>query len=391
MKNLFIIIFLSSLVFGCKRRTDPIGPEYIVAQPDFRLLGDGQFTSSAIGKKLDLTKVKGTFYAQFSQNVSWIVTLNGLTSGSYKTFSGVNDKIDATTFQWNGGHEGIYFFRKAEKVVATLSILGLDTRYTDTITLTQERNYAVKGKVSIVFNFEQSNLAYQFYDGPTTYELTYKSTFPFKGDSLSDMMKLTNNKKDIYIRNIDGDTIKEERSVEGTFVYRFAGKDGTYLGTTETDYFVGGGGAPLVPATLALDPDPKNVYFNIFIYGTGDQNSSLVVNFGEDDGILNTTTGKVVYNNSSDAEGRAKNYVLLEDEYTWQTKVDWKGWRMVSVNYSQLSLSADGSKALRGNKILEPNRIAKIGLVLIAGLNTKASVVFDYAVFTMGVPFNPND
>lgn len=390
MKNLIIIFTIALAIASCKRPTQPIGPEYFSASSDFHLVGDGTFKSTATTKALDLTKVKGGFSAEFSEKVSWTVTLTGLTSGAVKTFTGVSDKIDPATIAWNGGHEGIYFFRRLEKVVASLTVLGLDASFKDTVTLTQERNYLVKGKVVPILNFESLNFQYNFFDGPTDYGRDYTTTYPVRNDSLSDMMKASNNAKSTFIKGLNGDTILGERTVEGRNSYYMAGTDGTYRGSTQSDYFLGGAGTALSPTTMALDKDPKNVYFNIFIFGTGDKNSKLGVNFDEDDGKVDAT-GKVVYDNVANQQGLAKNYVLDEDEYTCTFEVDWVGWRMVSINYSQLVLSGAGATALRGNKILEPHRVAKIGINLLSNYHTKASVMFDYAVFTVGAPFNPND
>ena len=89
---------------------------------------------------------------------------------------------------------------------------------------------------------------------------------------------------------------------------------------------------------------------------------------------------------------RADNYVPLEDEYEFGIQVDWVGWKLVSGKYSGFPLTTDGAKARNGNKKREPHHIGKIGVVLLATTTgQKACVNFDFATFTMGKPFNPQD
>jgi hypothetical protein len=196
------------------------------------------------------------------------------------------------------------------------------------------------------------------------------------------MESASNNRIETIIRDMYGDTIKSERkgSVEGNSFYRFAGQDGIYTGTGYSDYFIGGAG--FAKPYFGLDQDPANVFFNLYIYGTGDPNCKLVTNFNEDDNG----------NKIADTGNMSENYVLYEDEYAWEVPVNWKGWRLVSVKYSDLKLSADGMKAVRGNKKQEPHRIAKINFVLISmAKGGRTSVIFDFATFTMGKPFQPNE
>lgn len=379
--QLLAILFCIGVVTSCKRAKDPIGPEYKIPSANFKFLSDFTATIPAVNFSINETE---SFTAEFSEEVTWKITLKGLSSGASKTFNGFSMKLDATNNAWTGKHEGLYFFRSGEKVEATLSFLGSDIAQKDTIDIVWARIWDIPGKIATVVNFEKTaySFEYQFFDGPSQYFPTYKTTFANKSGVLSDMSVVTNNQIEGVLRGIDGDTIDGEimGSIEGDKLYRMAGQDGIYTGTGYSDYFIGGGG--LAKGPYGLDSVPSNVYFNIYVYGTGDLNSKLVVNFGEDDN-----------SNGTFAEGnQSENYAVKEDEFTTGIQVNWTGWKLVSVKYSDLTASADGIKAVNANHKLEPHKVKKVGFVLLSSTKgQKASVRFDFATFTMGKPFNPNE
>jgi len=391
----FCLVFIAS----CKRNNDPIGPAYKAASSDFKLLTALQATNPAVNFSIGETE---SFTAEFSQEVTWTLNLKGLRSGATKMFTGLSDKLDVSNNVWTGKHDGLYFFRSSEQVVATLTLLGSKLFFTDTINIVYSRSWDIPGEIVTAFTFEKLALSssgganskirsqggwstgYTFFDGPFTDYPTYKATFP----TGSDMITAKNNEIESILRDINGDTITTEiaGSVEGDRFYRMAGQDGIYTSTGYSDYFIGGCGLPsaAVGHLYDIDSNASNVYFNIYVYGTGDPNSKLVVNFDEDDNR----------NGVPDSGVPSDNYAVYEDEYAWAIQVDWVGWKLVSTKYSDLPLSADGVNARKkmGNGILQPQLISKIGLVLLSSAKGgKASVIFDFATFTMGKPFNPND
>jgi hypothetical protein len=384
--KLLILICIVALA-ACKRVNDPIGPEYKIPSSSFEILAPFAAINPSINFSLNEIE---NFTAAFSEKVTWKITLKGLSSGAVKVYNGFSKNLDATNTEWTGKHDGLHFFRTKEKVVASLTFLGSDLLYTDTIYIVYARNWDVPGQVITALTFEKGALSteYTFFDGPFTPFPTYKATFANKGGVNSDMLLNSNNEIEKVLRDIDGDTIAEEipGSIEGDKLYRMGGQDGIYTGSGYSDYFIGGAGLPSAPKghLYDLDSNANNVYFNIYVYGTGDPNSKLVINFDEDDNL----------NDTADAGGQVDNYVIFEDEYSWGIQVDWKGWKLVSTKYSDLQLSADGVKAKskHGNGIQEPHLISKIGFVLLStAKGGKASVRFDFATFTMGKPFNPNE
>lgn len=380
--KLIAILVCFAFIASCKRVNDPIGPEYKIPSSSFELLTDFAAINASVNFSIDETE---SFTATFSEEVTWNITIKGMSSGAVKSYDGFSKVLDASNNLWTGKHDGLYFFRSGEKAVATLTFLGSKLSFTDTIDIVYAKIWDIPGKVVTVVNFEKAAYSpdYQFYDGPADYFPTYKVTNPSKGGVLSDMSTANNNRIEGVLRDTDGDTITTEiaGSVEGNKLYRMAGQDGIYTGAGYSDYFIGGTGLAKGPYA-GVDSVSSNVYFNIYVYGLGDANTKFVMNFGEDDNK----------NGTFDEGNQTENYVAKEDEYTYGIPLSWTGWQLVSVKYSDLTLSAAGAVAVNGNKKLEPHKLKKMGFVLLSlAKGGKASVRFDFGTITMGKPFNPNE
>ncbi len=378
-KTLYLLFFLS-LLLSCERNTEAIGPEYKIPSADFKMLNAFSAAQNNIDFSISSEQI---FTASFSENVSWFVNLKGSKSGAKKSISGFSKELNMANCKWNGNHDDLYFFRSGETVVATLTFLGSTLSFTDTFNLVTARSWNIPGKIIPVLNFESgaSTFDYQFYDGPSDKYPTYKVTYSVKNGVQSDMFSGLNNSIQSVLKNVSGDTIQgfPRGSIEGEKLYRFAGKDGVYNGDGYSDYFIGGAGMGKV-GYYALSSDPDQVYFNIYVFGTGDPNSKLVINFNEDDDG----------NGNADAGNQSENYILYEDEYAYGIQVSWEGWKLISVKYDDLELSADGAKAKYGNKKKEPHKIAKMGFVLLSTKKgDQANVNFDFPVFTIAQIFNP--
>jgi hypothetical protein len=123
--------------------------------------------------------------------------------------------------------------------------------------------------------------------------------------------------------------------------------------------------------TLSTNPD--NVYFNCLIYGVPNTNESIVLfQFKEDengDGTINANT---------------------DDQYDLQVNVNWAGWKLVSVKYSDLPHLNNGQPATpNGNGQHNPDKIGKISMLHLANpANGFAHTKIDYIVFT-NTPLEP--
>jgi hypothetical protein len=157
---------------------------------------------------------------------------------------------------------------------------------------------------------------------------------------------------------------------EGESYYNMAG-------TVDWDWLIGlvnfkasAYGAPTFP----LSSNPNNVYFNVMIYGEpGLTNSLVLFQFEEDengDGAFTSTS---------------------EDMYSLQVTVDWVGWKMVSVKYSDIPCLVNGSPAApNGEGTHQSNKIRTINMLHLANPNSGfAKAKLDYMIFTENAPLNP--
>jgi len=88
-KHFYYVIPLLVFFSACqKEKKDLIGPEYKVAGAGFNLVSNFSLNLSNVNFA---TGGKQFFNAQFSERVTWTITLKGLTSQAVKTISGLSD------------------------------------------------------------------------------------------------------------------------------------------------------------------------------------------------------------------------------------------------------------------------------------------------------------
>lgn len=96
------------------------------------------------------------------------------------------------------------------------------------------------------------------------------------------------------------------------------GKYSLLLSGTAKNWYGGGCGTYIAKEGLDL---ARYSYFQADIYGTGPASGSLKVELVDDDN-----------NNWQAEQDPAKNYALTKDDkYTYEIKVDWTGWKRVSI------------------------------------------------------------
>jgi hypothetical protein len=124
-----------------------------------------------------------------------------------------------------------------------------------------------------------------------------------------------------------------------------------------------------------LNSNPQSVYFNCLVYGDASvQNPSIILfQFKEDenaDGIINANS---------------------EDEYDYQLKVDWSGWKLISVRYADVVTLVNGSPSTpNGNAVHNPDKIGKISMLHLADKTGGfASTKIDYIMFSDNQPIQP--
>ncbi len=335
---LFIFIFI-----GChKYKNESVGPDIGIASKDFAVTTAFSSSVTSVNFKTDPNVF---FNAQFNEKVSFTITIIGSISGAKKTIKGLADKIDLNNANWEGSGDFVFFV--VEPCVAELTVLGKD---------------GIVGSASV------------------NVTSTLKGTFiaNFENFSLGASVGFWEANEKIY-------SGKSDTAFEGSKGYKMEGVDtkgGGFIGlsytqpvTNTTAYYTKNGYSAFGPGkiyyTYAGLQQPDSLWFNIFIFGTGDPNAMMYIKFKQDD------NGDGTYSDPT------------ENGYEWQlTDLSHTGWKLFSVNYSTVVVSGNQAYGGGGDKTHRPNLIQSIEYALWSKKkNGRVSLVYDYPVFTYGKPF----
>ncbi len=350
MKALFKFSVLLILLAACKReKLDYIGPAYVSAPLGFEVTS---FTSSL--SSVDFTSDSIKINAVFSSEVSWKLSITGQTSGAVYELSGISSGLK--NMDWKGGNTGVFFFRTGENVVATLSFYGTELSSSITIKIITARDFRINNRFLPYGDFEN----------------------PLKINDANNWHAFNNTTPPIpnVVQGVDSMAI----DYNGNIVPSVQGKNYYFIkGVGNQSVFVSGvsytrnSGGPLFNNTLPATPD--NIWVNIYIYGTGDANIAVDLEYKEDDtGIVDAYDPK------------------HDDAFVAHLTLNHKGWKLFSFKYSDLVPSTTSGFGDKGNKIHEPERLVTWDLVLMKKSNpdSPVEVYFDYPIVTVGGPFNPS-
>ena len=379
MKLIFkfsIILVVLVFAISCHReKKDFIGPGYIEAPDGFAVTS---FVSSATLVNFSTAPQKTiTFDATFSSTVSWVLTITGQESGAVTTYTGTSNGFSG--LKWKGAQTNVYFFRNGEDVTATLSFYG--TRYTQTLALTIApkgapyfKNLGVFSKGGDFEDYTIGHILVSDSTNPITYSNYGWSPFNFPTAIPNVNQWIASNAVDYKGNRVN--------PVEGLSYYyiKGLGNQSAFVSGMQYEPFA-------VPPsrnqffshiqdTLGTNASPDNIWVNIYIYGTGDPNNSVDLEYQEDD--LGSSVG---YNGASD------------DAWVAHLTLDHKGWKLFSIKYSDLVLTSNKLFGGSGNHIKEPSRLYAWDLVLIkkTNPNSPVEVYYDYPIITVGGPFKPTN
>lgn len=420
MKNNYCILFISCLFFfSCKRDTnqfDSIGPDYVTTEEAFAISSD----------PADFTVGNVNFTAKLTTAALWRIEVKGLTSGAIKRFSGTSQFIDISNTDWDGSSDTAFAF-ESESCVASLYIpaskvtktihfnsivdngpftitqpfainlapvnFGVPVYFTGgfnkfkgwTITITGNTSGAKKtitgssktltsvnakwdGSSDTVFFFraaETCQAVISFADTSLIQTISFAIAYPktHPGYLINDFEEaafgsyLTSNNGTFFdapdqaTSTIDLYTFSP--APQGDKVLRFDCND------VNASYYTGGVYHNSVASNYGISAiSSDSLYLNLYIYGYANGNASLSLEIGESDGDRWTPT---------------------------QISINWTGWKLVSLKYSQMS-----NHNSTGNLTREPNKINSVNMSMNsipAGTNSRALV--DYLIFTERTVLNP--
>jgi hypothetical protein len=299
-----------------------------------------------------------TFNATFSAKVTWFFTIVGQQSGAVYQASGTSNGI--TNLVWKGSHTGLYAFRTGETVTATLSFMGSSlTQSIGNILIKKQASFNTCGVYLLNGDFERPKLVYPSSGNWANFNQPAGTIVNVEQGVYSDTSKVTTKFKYDRLGN-------EIHPVQGKNYYFIRG-----LGDGGT--FVSGVAYTTGATTPVTSPDPNNVWFNVYVYGTGDMNAGLDIEIHEAELPREAYDGK------------------LDDSWIYHLELKHTGWKLISFPYSDLAISTNPDLGGHGNKIMEPNRFREVAFVLLKKLNPNApvEVFIDYPIFSYGGPFKP--
>ncbi|MFN0201211.1 MAG: hypothetical protein ACKVTZ_06810 [Bacteroidia bacterium] len=336
MKHFLKIHFslaLLLLLSACHReKMDFEGPDLQDLNGQFSMLQPFGVSKSTVDFGLGET---AHFTARFSKLSDWTITITGATSKAKKIITGKSKSLDESLTLWNGSTTVFPLF-KAENATATLKIAGEPDSFNLPITIKSVKT-------------NQGFLIADFETGANSKWTIFKQSgadmdFKIKTDALSPQANS-------YF-NMAG-------TVNWDWLIGLVDFPATAYGTS-----------PLFP----LSTNPDEVYFNVLLYGQPNTNQSIVLfQFREDENG----------NGAFDAN--------TEDEYDVEVRVNWEGWKLVSVKYSDLNYLVNGAPGTpKGNKLKNPDKLTKLSMLHLADKSLGfASSKMDYLIFTTGKALEP--
>ena len=275
-----------------------------------------------------------TFSTSFTKLVDWKITIKGLSSGAKKIITGKSKVIDSGNSLWNGSTTEFPMF-KAEKCAVELTFVSEPDTLRDTVKILQTKT----NPGFLVADFENGMM-------------TGWTTFVQSGANMSFGVNTSS------------------PVPQGNKFYNMAG-------TVNWDWLIGliefpasAYGSPRFP----LNTNAQNVYFNVLVWGEpGLTNALLLFQFREDE------------NNNGVFES------ATEDEYDYQINVNWSGWKLISVKYSDLVTLVNGAPGSpKGNQLHNPDKLMKISTLHLANPATGFSKSkMDYIIFTENNALEP--
>jgi hypothetical protein len=332
MKKGILIVVLFCVFTSCKREYDQnkFGPEVIIVPENFEVTG---FTINP-SNSIDLGNEDGYFNCSMPQRAEFKITISGLLSGALKIVSGTGEFIDLSNSSWTGDSDNLNIFRTGEKCLVELSFRGATKKYYDTITVLAANIYP---NTLLINDFE--GIVFDKNAGNAVGYGTYYDTL------------------DLPQTNIRTDD--SLIACQGTQSVEFKGED------LNNSFYVGGLylAPPVTPYTFDTY-SPNSLYLNAYIYSYGDNTTSLIFVYGEDENDDN----------------------VVDENWTKEVLVEGQGWSLISIPFKSFT----DENVTIGNGIPDLDKIIGFNVNVkprLAGGKVHANV--DYITVSYGKPFEP--
>ena len=274
------------------------------------------------------------FNAEFSKVATWKLEIIGQTSGAVKEITGTGSKLTSNETSWDGSTTIFPVFR-SELCKARLTIEGED----DTLFTTVKVKQPKVNSGFVVADFDSP-----FNSGWTSFvQAGAKMDFQIKSDITSP---------------------------QGSGYLNMAG-------TVDWDWLIGlinFKATAYGAKTFPLSSNPTNLFFNVLVWGEPSLINSLVL-----------------FQFQEDENGDGNFSANSEDMYSHQISINWVGWKLISIRYSDLVAMVNGAPAAAsGNDVFEPNKLMQINMLHLANPKSGyAKSKLDYIIFTQNNPLQP--
>lgn len=346
---LFLMI---PFVFACERSFDDesfLGEQYQSVPDGFQIEEELQINSTSDSVDFDNEFIV-SFKAKFSHEVSWELVVIGDSSKAKYKFSGLSNELNEFNAPWDGASTGV-FFRSGETATATLEFIGSDQVLTTSVFIKQSKVYRNETSNGITLTILDD------FEGNTYTGNASSTHFDGNDDSNEFFVSSTNAAQGEHSMHLGGVDASGNAYIGGVFTNPLNGLDG-----------------------VIIEEDPKDVYVNLFIFGTGNPNSSVQLRALEIDD--KTTYDAFIQNGGFD-------YEYAHDTWEYTIEVNWEGWKLVSIKYADMIESWTNSPAIN-NHTREPSKLVALYVNLLSlPQQNQAETYVDFVNVTQGGSFQP--
>jgi hypothetical protein len=378
MKNFFKktlgVLGLVAMIYSCKQ-DNPLGPELASVNDSFNpasvvLTADTEFDSDNANPNVS---------SSWGQHATYELMIKGAESGAVKTYKGTASSFST---MFDGLSSNIYLFKSGELASVELKLIGHDSIFVCSNTIKIKKPFKFDGQT-------KDGISYFLIDG-----FDGKATIPLNSGSPSI------DQKDVDV-SFD---VTSSMSIQGSNSLYLAGTDlnnNSWCGDVNHEHLgdlLNKDTNQLADLPIDSGIDPANLYFNAFIYGTGAKSTAVEFKIAEIDGgdtLKNRfDISKWIKGDSTARAGLILTAYSTSDNDSWifDVIVDWEGWKLVSIPYSQFRAANDPTNGGGGDRVKESFRISGVTVSLLSFPEVGASVstYVDCIMLTTGGKANYN-
>lgn len=322
MKSIYLLLFASFFLFSSCEQEESFFGPEVLLAPEGFEITKGLSASSL---SVDFASDSLNIFATLSQRATWQLSIQGLSSTASKTFKGIDSTLNVS---WDGGSDNVYLFRRNETLRAILTVLG--TSQTDTLELTVSNPKDLVGDNGVLIaDFEGRGVT------PSGWWNAFKTGELIKtSDRFSDILT-PQGLNCLHLRGID----------------------------IAPDGFIGQTGHPGIfdYSSAGFPSDNSKLFFNFYLQGT--TGTRIEVR------LLQTVNGSTTGGN-----------------YSYFRNIDWTGWRLISVPYSDFNKTNNESTS----PVQLGSAITRVQFVLrTTSDGSIAEADIDFPIFTINEPLKP--